>query len=441
MEAVEAIDHDDRKSTMPGTTMNPLREPETDDDASDPSSDDAHTVLPVCRVLIVDDDAEDFYTVARLLKRASHATYELTHIDNFEEAVDALRSPRFDVALLDYFIGEFSASDIVGALGDEKRVPFIMLTGKDALGPEREALLSGAFDFLDKNELNPPSLTRSIDFALNRFQIEFRLRQSEERLRIAQEEAEQANRTKSEFLAHMSHELRTPLNAILGYSEILKDDVFVQGMSERYRDYAGAVHKSGHHLLNLINDLLDLSKIEAGSCTLDIRSHALEPLIDEVLTLFVPIAAERSIEIACDVPPVMTRIRADERALKQILVNLVSNAVKFSHEGGTVTIQGRETLAGSTLAVVDSGIGIRPEELEAALKPFEQTSGASHANTNGTGLGLPITKLLVEQHGGTLTLNSVAGEGTRITLQFPKELRDGEVAPPLRLASSKPLIA
>lgn len=416
--------------------MNSMREPVTDSNGCETFEERARIVAPVHRVLIVDDDAEDFYTVARLLRRASHATYELTHVDNFDEAVAALRSARFDVALLDYFIGEYSASDIVGALGSEKRVPFIMLTGKDVLGPEREALLSGAFDFLDKNELNPPSLTRSIDFALNRFQIEYRLRQSEERLRIAQEEADQANRTKSEFLAHMSHELRTPLNAILGYSEILKDDVFTHGMSERYREYAHAVHKSGHHLLNLINDLLDLSKIEAGSCTLDIRSHALEPLIDEVLTLFMPIAAERDIRIVCDIPSSMARIRADERAFKQILVNLVSNAVKFSHEGGKVVIQGRESRAGSTLSVTDEGIGIRPEELEAALKPFEQTSGASHANTNGTGLGLPITKLLVEQHGGALTLNSVAGEGTRITLQFPKEIRDGEVAPPLRIASS-----
>lgn len=376
--------------------------------------------IPIHRVLVVDDDTEDYYTVKRLLDRTSASVYELTHIDNFDDAIIALRGARFDVALLDYFIGEHSASEIITTLGPDSQIPFIMLTGKDVIGPEREALLSGAFDFLDKNELTPPSLTRSIDFALNRFQIELQLRQSEERLRLAQEEADQANRTKSEFLAHMSHELRTPLNAILGYSEILKDDVFTHGLCDQYRDYAQAVHKSGHHLLNLINDLLDLSKIEAGSCTLDIRSNALIPLLDEVLTLFVPIASERNIRITCDIPASMTRIRADERALKQVLVNLVSNAVKFSHEGGEVTILGRETQQMSTLSIIDHGIGIAPEEVDAALKPFEQTSSATHANTNGTGLGLPITKLLIEQHDGSLTLNSAPNQGTRVTLQFPK---------------------
>jgi len=397
--------------------MIPLRKPAMND--VEHGSNDGITAIH--RVLVVDDDTEDFYTVERLLRRATYSNYELTHVDNFEDAIAAIRSARFDVALLDYFIGERSASDIVTEVGHDVPVPIIMLTGKDVMGPEREALLSGAFDFLDKNDLSPPSLTRSIDFALNRFRIEHRLRQSEERLRVAQEEADHANRTKSEFLAHMSHELRTPLNAILGYSEILKDDVFTHGLSDQYRDYAKAVHRSGHHLLNLINDLLDLSKIEAGGYTLDIRSNAVMPVIDEVLTLFVPIASERDVSITCDIPASLTRVRADERALKQVLVNLISNAVKFSHEGGEVTIMGRETAAATVISVVDRGIGILPEEMDAALKPFEQTSGASHANTNGTGLGLPITKLLIEQHGGTLTLNSAPGEGTRITLQFPKD--------------------
>jgi len=397
----------------------PLHELMTDCvDSADPQG--GADAVPVHRVLVVDDDAEDYYTVKRLLDRTSTSVYELTHIDNFDEAILALRGTHYDVALLDYFIGEHSASEIITALGPDSQIPFIMLTGKDVVGPERDALLSGAFDFLDKNELSPPSLTRSIDFALNRFQIEFQLRRSEERLRLAQEEADQANRTKSEFLAHMSHELRTPLNAILGYSEILKDDVFTHGLCDQYRDYAQAVHKSGHHLLNLINDLLDLSKIEAGSCTLDIRSNALFPLLEEVLTLFVPIASERNIRITCDIPASMTRIRADERALKQVLVNLVSNAVKFSHEGGEVTILGRETQQNSILSVIDRGIGIAAEELDAALKPFEQTSSAAHANTNGTGLGLPITKLLIEQHEGSLTLNSALNEGTRVSLQFPR---------------------
>lgn len=388
--------------------------------AENSENDGSHSV-PAYRVLVVDDDRDDYYAVARLLRAAKQSTYELTHVDTFDEAVSALHSMQFDVALLDYFFGEYSASDLVNAVGPDVHMPIIMLTGKEVLGAEREALLSGAFDFLDKNDLSHQALVRSIDFALNRFQIELRLRQSEERLRFAQQEADQANRTKSEFLAQMSHELRTPLNAILGYSEILKDDVFNHNLSQQYRGYAKAVHKSGHHLLNLINDLLDLSKIEAGALTINIRSNALMPVIEEVLTLFVPIASERDIRIHCDIHPAMQRIQADERSLKQVLVNLVSNAVKFSHEGGEVVIRGRQTRRGASLAVIDEGIGIAPEEMETALKPFEQTKSAAHANTGGTGLGLPITKLLMEQHGGTLALESAMGKGTRITLHFPAE--------------------
>ena len=391
---------------------------------------------PHHRVLVVDDDHDDFYVVERLMGRVGHCGYDITHVDNFDDALDALRSARFDVALLDYFIGDRHAAEVVSRLGNEVTIPIIMLTGKDISGTEREALHAGAFDFLDKNELTPAALARSIDFALNRFQVEFQLRRSEERLRAAREEADQANRTKSEFLAQMSHELRTPLNAILGYSEIIKDDVFANGISVQYREYADAVYSSGHHLLNLINDLLDLSKIEAGAYRLSLSEIEILPVIESTQTLFAPVARERGIDITCTIAAGMTHIRADERALKQIIVNLISNAVKFSPDNGTVMIVTRDTSTTSTIEVIDHGIGIRPEEMDVALTPFEQTSGAAHAKGNGTGLGLPITKLLVEQHGGTLKLESAPEQGTRVTLQFPKIAQKGVIREENNMRSS-----
>ena len=391
-----------------------------DEEFSQSQAANANRLVPVHRVLIVEDDHDDYYIVERLLKRAINSQYELTHVDNFEDAIKALRTTSYDVALLDYFIGERDGSQIVKTLGTSISTPIIMLTGKDISGPEHEALHAGAFDFLDKNEITLVSLTRSIDFALNRFAVETRLRQSEERLRIAREEAEAANHTKSEFLAQMSHELRTPLNAIIGYSEVIMNDVFALGLDDKYKEYADAVHSSGRHLLSLINDLLDLSKIEAGAYKLDLRPLDFDEVIHSVMTLFKPIAQSSDVTIRCNLEPSLGHILADERALTQILVNLISNAVKFSFKGHEVTITARETSDHTVILISDTGIGIYPEEIQIALTPFEQTSGSKHAKTNGTGLGLPITKLLVEQHGGILLLESVIDKGTCVTLRFPK---------------------
>lgn len=371
-------------------------------------------------ILVVDDDIEDFFVVAKLLKRSLKSRYQLTHVDTFEEAEIRLRTQRYDAALIDYHIGPRKGSDLILKMQDVCGTPLIMLTGK-AIEAEEEDIGSGVFDLLDKNELSDASLRRSIEYAIRRFGVEQQLRESEALLREARNEALEANKTKSVFLAQMSHELRTPLNAILGFSEVIKDDVIGEGVGDTYRSYADCVHRSGQHLLSLINDLLDLSKIEAGSAVLDIQTQDICKSIEEVLVVIRAVATPRNITIVNAIPDTMTSIRMDERAFYQMLVNLLSNAIKFSHDGGTVELSGISTQTHDGISVRDYGIGIAAKDMDLVLTPFEQVGcDGFPVQSAGTGLGVPITISLMEKHGGALDLRSTPGVGTVVELSFPK---------------------
>ena len=235
-------------------------------------------------------------------------------------------------------------------------------------------------------------------------------------------QADLANRAKTDFLANMSHELRTPLNAIIGFSEILSNEHLGALKNDRYLEYAQDIHSSGQHLLSIINDVLDMSKIEAGK--LDI--HEEEILVEALLTSTVRMVRERavkqSIEIVCRVADPDQLIVGDERAMKQCLLNLLSNAVKFSDPDSTVTIEASIANDGKTvLTVADQGIGMTDEELERALQPFGQAHTSTTRAYGGTGLGLPITKGLIEAHGGSMTIVSAPGQGTCVTITLPAE--------------------
>ena len=243
---------------------------------------------------------------------------------------------------------------------------------------------------------------------------------AQELVNAARDSAEHANRTKSEFLATMSHELRTPLNAIIGFSEIMREEILGSLGNEKYREYVRNIHSSGRHLLELINDVLDLSKIEAGHLELHEEEVLLRDLIESCHTLVAERAQRSGIRIRTDVSTELMTLFADGRRLKQVLINLLSNAVKFTESGGTVTLSGQVQADGSlALAVIDSGVGMKPEQIATALEKFRQVdSGATRAH-EGTGLGLPIARSLVELHGGTLKLESVYGKGTTVTVSLP----------------------
>ncbi len=250
-------------------------------------------------------------------------------------------------------------------------------------------------------------------------------RRAERRLAEALRNAELANHSKTQFLANMSHELRTPLNAIIGFSEMMREEMFGPLGCPEYKDYVGDIHTSGRHLLSLINDILDISKIEAGQMELDETWLDLRHTIDWSLELVQPKAQEHGVEILRE-PGTPPELFADERAIKQILLNLVSNAIKFTERGGKVTVGcAVEENGDLAIRISDNGIGIEGHLIEKVLEPFGQAEGPMARSHGGTGLGLPITKSLAEMHGGTMTLESVFGEGTTVTVHMPaSRLRD-----------------
>ncbi|MFT3672657.1 PAS domain-containing sensor histidine kinase [Aestuariivirga sp.] len=230
--------------------------------------------------------------------------------------------------------------------------------------------------------------------------------------------AEAANRSKSEFLANMSHELRTPLNAIIGFSEVMTNEFFGPIGTPKYIEYANDIRRSGQFLLDVINDILDMSKIEAGRLDLEIEDVHFNTLLEEVMRLVGPRAAEGKLNIVQQIEDAKP-FRADRRALKQVMINLLSNAVKFTPEGGTVTIKGRSTEAGFVLSIADTGIGIPQRDIQKLGRPFEQVENQFTKSRGGSGLGLAISRSLVELHHGTLEIASAVGKGTTVTVTLP----------------------
>jgi len=238
----------------------------------------------------------------------------------------------------------------------------------------------------------------------------------------ARRRAETANKEKSRFLATMSHELRTPLNAILGFSEVMTNQIMGPLENQTYREYADNIHSSGSHLLNLINEILDLSRIEAGKYELQEASVSVCDILDDCQSLLKLRAETKGLELIEDYDSNLPLIWADERAIRQVILNLLSNAIKFTPRGGTVTITARSTPDSSLMIqVTDTGPGIPKDELPKVMQAFGQGSLAHQTAEGGTGLGLPIVQSLVELHGGSLELKSELRQGTVATVYLPKK--------------------
>jgi len=239
--------------------------------------------------------------------------------------------------------------------------------------------------------------------------------------------AEEANQSKSEFLANMSHELRTPLNAINGFSDIMKKELFGPLGDPRYAEYVNDILFSGQHLLSLINDILDMSKIEAGKMTLNTEAMQMNDMVSQVIRIIRGRAEENRLKLLYD-ENMVPEVEADPRAVKQILLNLATNAIKFTPEGGVVTISVEPKSAGLIIRVSDTGIGISKEDIERLAQPFEQIDSQHSRQHEGTGLGLALSKSLVELHGGNFTIESVVGQGTTVIFTLPNRPPEKKVA-------------
>ena len=233
--------------------------------------------------------------------------------------------------------------------------------------------------------------------------------------------AQQANQAKSIFLASISHELRTPLNAVIGFSEVLQQQ-FYGRLNEKQTEYVSDILRSGTHLLELINDILDLSKAEAGKLELNEDEIDLNGIIQQAFRMLRPRIEAKGVMASTDLPYRTMRVLGDGQKLKQVVINLLANAVKFTPEGGKIRITGMIARDGApSLIVEDAGIGIAPDEMDKVLKPFERAESQANLALEGTGIGLPLSKSIVERHGGTLHLASELGRGTTVVVRLPPE--------------------
>lgn len=243
---------------------------------------------------------------------------------------------------------------------------------------------------------------------------------SEAALRSAKNESDMASRTKSEFLANMSHELRTPLNAIIGFSEFIQHIAASGQPSDKTSEYASHIAGAGRHLLNIISDILDISKIESGTFTLTKEVCDLRELIDACVVLIEPRIREKKQVLEVKADPSLPQIPVDLRRIKQVLINLLSNAHKFTAEGGRVVLVATSTPdGGATIAVADTGIGMTKEQVEQAMTPFGQIQSSYARGHEGTGLGLPIASALTKLHGGEFQIYSEPGKGTTVFFTLP----------------------
>src|SRR2546423_2266806 len=230
--------------------------------------------------------------------------------------------------------------------------------------------------------------------------------------------AEEANQAKSKLLANMSHELRTPLNAIIGFSEIMESGMFGPLGAEKYSEYCRDIHQSGQYLLDVINDILDMSKIEAGRIRLDLSDIRIGRFLNDAMRVVSARADDKNLTLTPDIPHGI-RLTADNRLLKQIVLNLLSNAVKFTPEGGHITIRARRAAGWVRIAIADTGIGIPKDALAKLGRPFEQVESQLTKSHQGSGLGLAIARSLTELHGGTMRIRSTLGRGTFVLLRLP----------------------
>jgi signal transduction histidine kinase len=372
------------------------------------------------RILTVDDDP-----VVRSLMRDALEDEGFAVIEA-EDGVEACR-------LCDEAVPELLVVDVVMPRMDgfelcaelrrrpaTQHVPILMATGLDDLHSIAKAYEVGATDFISK-PLNWLVLNHRIRYMLRAARAFDDLRSNQKQLIAAKEAAEAASRAKSEFLANMSHELRTPLNAIIGFSSMIRDSMFGP-VEDRYIEYATVIGDSGVHLLAIINDILDIARAESKGLALSEGEVEIQRIVSLSASMIMEMARRAEVQCRIDLEDDLPLLYGDAGKLRQILINLLSNAIKFTPAGGAVTLTvERERSGGLAFRVADTGIGIPADKMSIAMAPFGQVDSSLARKYDGVGLGLPLTKRLIDLHGGTMEIVSAPGKGTSVTAHFPRE--------------------
>jgi len=370
------------------------------------------------RVLIVDDDVDFAESLCDILEPQG---YVLATARTPGEARECLKTFDAKVALVDIQLRGMSGTRLIGQLKEERPgLTFIMMTAYADVSSAIEALRSGAHDYILK-QIDPRGPVLALERCFEKLQLQYDYKAAYEELLVAKTAAEAASKAKSEFLATMSHELRTPLNAIIGFSEFLMDETIRPSDPAKVTGYLKAIHESGHHLLAVINDILDHSKAEAGRLEVSEEEVNIEEAIAAALRVVAPRARAGGLEIATAIAPALPLLRGDSRLLRQILLNLLSNSIKFTPSGGKVEVAALEADGGLSIRVRDTGIGMKAEDIPKAFEPFRQIDNRFIRKYQGTGLGLSLVKAMVEAHAGTIDVQSAPGSGTTVTIRFPGE--------------------
>lgn len=369
------------------------------------------------RLLIVDDDQEFAESITDILIPEGYAPIIA---DRAETAITALKTQAAAVALIDVRLRGISGVELLSRLkAEQPDLVIVMMTAHADTQTAINALRKGAYDYCDKN-CDPNELIAALDRAFERQRLEAENRAAYETLRAAKDTAEAASLAKTEFLANVSHELRTPLNAIIGFSELMLNGARGPVGNADYRGYLKDIFDAGTDLLRLINEILDLSKAEAGKLDLLEDTVDVENVIRTVTRLVGPKADGAGLSLTVELPETPLLLFCDRLKLKQILLNLLSNAVKFTEPGGKISVSmGVDPGRGLFIAVRDTGIGIAAADIPRVLQPFVQVDSALSRSHSGTGLGLPLAAAMIELHGGKLAIKSELGCGTTATAFFP----------------------
>ncbi len=394
---------------------------------------------PAVRVLLVDDDEDEQVIIGDLLRSAGPGRFELSWTSTYEQGLRAILEAGCDVCLVDYRLGPRTGLDLLAEVVTTPGHPeIILLTGDGDPDVDAAAAKTGAADYLVKGELTAAVLERSIRYAVERGRM---LRA----LRDATDLAQSLNLAKSAFLSSMSHEIRTPMNAILGMADMLWESP----LNAEQTQYVQVVRRAGSGLLMLINEILDLSKIEAGRLELEQVAFDLTEVVSQAIDLIAVKARDKNIALVSEVPAgTATRLIGDPNRLRQILVNLLSNALKFTHSG-RIVLTARNHESGESgmvdISVSDTGIGIASGKLETIFDDFTQADVSTTRKYGGTGLGLGISRRLVEAMGGRLIASSSEGQGStfHFTAQFipaPENSRAESIGKPRAPAEDRELV-